>query len=72
MGIFGKHRLDRAEERDRKRDALVREYPQLSNGEIIDLLIAAKWDLEMARKIVAMALAAETPLYLFLAMMEQK
>lgn len=72
MGIFGKHHVDNLETRSRKVAQFEAEYPNISHSEALDCLITAGWDLAKARQIVVMALAAETPLYMFLAMMEQK
>lgn len=69
--MFGKQRLERMEERNRKRDQLTREYPSLSNSEIIDLLVTSNWDLAMARATIAIAQVSEMSVSNYLAMLEQ-
>jgi hypothetical protein len=70
--MFGFHKVSAAEERNRKVAQFEAEFPGIAHSEALDCLITAGWDLAKARQIVAMAQAAEEPLYLFLAMMEQK
>jgi hypothetical protein len=70
--MFGKHHVDTTETRSRKVAQFETEFPGIAHSEALDCLITAGWDLAKARQIVAMAQAAEEPLYLFLAMLEQK
>ncbi len=65
-------RDDRAKMRENLTARLVMEYPTISRGELLEALIAAKWNIDQARSFIEMANISEMPVWRYLALLEQK